>query len=139
MAREISDSDRAVVRTMEALFPKETGEAAQWRGVVERPDAPPRDVKRVREVDASLPKDLVAAVEISNTDDLNELQDVLWALEMIDINDDDLRKRLAIALLDLAIKLRDDSRGAATPALWSAVRRYAALVDESEQKHSWSS
>lgn len=86
---------------------------------------------RIGDGDATLPAELIARLASPDRAlaDLTSLGETLWALEVLHIEEPALRKALADALLTLALRLRDDRRAAATPALWSALRRYATLID----------
>jgi hypothetical protein len=74
---------------------------------------------------------LDAVLRENALDDLASLSEALWALELAEIDDPADRERLAPALFDLAVKLRDDARARATPTLWSALRRFATVVSAS--------
>ena len=60
--------------------------------------------------------------------DVADLRDALESLELGELDERELRARVAQRLVAIARYLRDDDRAATRPLLWSALRRVATLI-----------
>lgn len=95
------------------------------------PSPAPSDVEqRLAQHDPQLVFDLARIIDLGDTSDVRALGEALWAIEVLRIEDQGLRERLRVGLFTLAIALRDDRRASTRPLIYSALRRYATLVDE---------